>query len=233
MIVKSWRVDLQELFTIMLYAVAGNVTRIRSRRGSRRRFLGVMSGTAIGWENSPPSVVAAPSVDGVDVTFIKTDQLRYGISINRSKGTTVPRQVQALDAYLPHDLAQFLIEEQFGIRLGVYGQLAAGAVSAAAAGPRDRSGRQLRAARRLAEMGRADVQRSERLVALCRSLWEARAGRVPSSPAVIDMTLATPFDVDRAIHRLDEVSARWVRLAPGESITLEWPAELVSSASRH
>jgi hypothetical protein len=169
----------------------------------------------------------------VKVTFIKTDAKRYGVTVARPKGPVVElRQAAASDADLPDELVQFLVEEQFGIRLGIFGQLAAVGEGAAQPGARDRSGRKLRTAHRIAELGRTDVARSERLVALCRSLWEARAGRTPVRPAVIDMTLATPFDVDRVIHRLDEMSERWTKLAPGESLTLEWPAELVFNAGR-
>ena len=165
------------------------------------------------------------------VTFTKTDSAGASTTVAGPKSpTVVPRQAGGSDAYLPAELVQFVVEEEFGIRLGVFGQIAAGGDGAPGTA-RDRSGRRARAAHRGIEAGRADVARSERLVALCRSLWEARAGRTPSRPAVIDMTLATPFDVDRVIHRLDEVSAEWVALAPGESVAMEWPAELVVYAT--
>jgi hypothetical protein len=162
------------------------------------------------------------------VTFTKMDSAAYTVAITRANGpASAPRQAPGYDAHMPHDLAHFLIEEQFGIRLGIFGQLAAGGDDAFAPGRRDRSGRRRHRAHRLADTARSDMERSERLVALCRPLWEARAGRTPTTPAVIDMTLASAFDVDRAIARLDEVSARWAALMPGESIALDWPANLV------
>lgn len=173
-----------------------------------------------------------PSVEGMKVTFTKMDSKRYSVAITRTHGPAlVPRQAPGYDAHLPHDLAHFLVEEQFGIRLGVFGQLAAGGEGVFQPDSGDRSGRSRRTAHRIAELGRADMTRSERLVAMCQPLWEARAGRVPGRPAIIDMTLATPFDVDRVIHRFDDVSAQWVALAAGESITLDWPAELVFDAA--
>jgi hypothetical protein len=165
------------------------------------------------------------------VTFTKMDSARYRVAITREHGPElVARQAPGYDAYLPHDLAHFLVELEFGLRLGVFGQLAAGGEGVFQPGPDDRTARTRRTAHRLAEVGRADMARSERLVALCQPLWEARSGRTSSRPAVIDMTLATPFEVDRAMKRFDEASARWHALAPGESLTYEWPDELTFRA---
>jgi hypothetical protein len=113
------------------------------------------------------------------------------------------------DGYLPESLAVFLVEEYFGIRDGVYGRIAAGADT--------------RPAR--------DGGRSERLVALCKPLWEARSGRMPTVKPVIDTTLATPFDVDRMMRRFDVESARWRSLEPGASVTMEWPDGLTGRRS--
>jgi hypothetical protein len=166
------------------------------------------------------------------VTFTKMGKTRYSVAVTRAKGSTsVPTQPVPQDAYMPRELAQFLVEEQFGIRLGVFGRLAAADAGGLRPGEQDRSGRARRAAARANDVSRADMDRSERLVALCRSLWEARAGHASGQPAVIDMTLATPFDVDRAIHRLDDVSAQWIALAQGESMTMEWPSELALSTA--
>jgi hypothetical protein len=148
------------------------------------------------------------------VTFSKSDA-------GRSAPPISPR-VLSDDAYLPIELAQFVIEAHFGITRGVYGQLATSPA------PRARSAREHRAARRNADTTRADLARSERLLALCLPLWQLRAGRVPSAPAMIDMTLATPFDVDDVLHRLDALSAEWRALAIGESITLEWSVETLA-----
>jgi hypothetical protein len=120
------------------------------------------------------------------------------------------------DAYLPRDLAQFVIEEYFEIRHGAIGQLTA------TPAPRARTAREQRTARRSAEANRSDISRSDRLVAMCLPLWHAKAGRMPATPAVIDMTLATPFDVDRVLHLFDEASASWRALAPGQSLAMEW-----------
>jgi hypothetical protein len=160
-------------------------------------------------------------------TFTKIDGRRYSISCTRENGPALaPRQAPGYDPYMPHDLAHFLVEEQFGIRLGVFGQLAAGGEGVFKPPTNDRSGRTRRTGARVAEIGRADMARSERLVALVQPLWELHSGRKPRTQAVVDTTLATPFEISATMERFDEVSAKWHALRPGESITLEWPEEL-------
>ncbi len=184
---------------------------------------GVTIGTAREWEFPRSRLRIRASVEIMKVTFTKTGTDRSTMSVARGKGPS-PAPRRSDDAvHLPHDLAQFVIEDYFDIRRGVFGQLAA-AEGTVAAGQHDRSARNQRTARRSADAGRSDLARSERLIALCLPLWQARAGHAPTAPAVIDMTLATPFDVDRVLHRLDELSASWAGLESGESITLDWSA---------
>ncbi|HEY2794855.1 MAG TPA: hypothetical protein VGJ28_21020 [Micromonosporaceae bacterium] len=161
------------------------------------------------------------------VTFTKMNGRRYHVAIERENGPElVARQAPGYDAHLPHDVAHLLVELEFGIRLGVFGQLAAGGEGVFTPAPADRSTRSRRTAHRIAEVGRSDMARSERLVNMCVPLWEARCGRKPKFPAVIDMTLGTPFEADRAMHRFDEAAARWESLAVGESMSYEWPESL-------
>lgn len=183
-------------------------------------------GAAI-WEMAEPSPAVRASVETMKATFTKIDGRRYSIEFDRDHGPALtPRQAPGYDAYMPHDLAHFLVEEQFGIRLGVFGQLAAGGEGVFKPPSNDRSSRTKRTGRRIAEIGRADMARSEQLVGLVQPLWELRSGRKPRTQPVVDTTLATPFEISAMMERLDEVSARWHALRPGESITLEWPAEL-------
>ena len=61
------------------------------------------------------------------VTFTKVDTKRYAIAIVREHGPAlVPRFAPGYDDLMPHDLAHYVVEEFFGIELGVWGQLAAG-----------------------------------------------------------------------------------------------------------
>ena len=61
------------------------------------------------------------------VVFTKVDAKRYSIAIEREHGPAlVPRPAPGYDDLMPHDLAHYVVEEFFGIELGVSRQLAAG-----------------------------------------------------------------------------------------------------------
>jgi hypothetical protein len=187
--------------------------------------------TAI-WEIDATESICRASVERMKVTFTKNEGRRYSIAFYRDHGPElVPRQAPGYDEHLPHDLAHFLVEKEFGLRLGVFGQLAAGGEGVFKASTNDRSARTRRSGRRIAEIGRADMARSERLVGLVQPLWELRSGRKPRTQPVVDTTLATPFEITAMMEQFDKVSARWQALSPGESITLEWPDELTFNAA--
>ena len=61
------------------------------------------------------------------VTFTRTDVRQYAVAIEREHGPRlVARSAPGYDDLMPHDVAHYVVEEVFGIRLGVFGQLAAG-----------------------------------------------------------------------------------------------------------
>ena len=164
------------------------------------------------------------TVKGVRVTFTKSSGRRYVVTVERERGPRLePRFAPGYDDRMPHDLAHYLIEEQFGIRLGIFGQLAAGGGGIFAPAPAARTGRSRRSAQRLGRAGRTDMQRSERLVYHCVAEWELRTGRRRALPPVADAGTTTPAELDRAVSRLQDVARRWYALAPEESLTFTWP----------
>src|SRR4051812_43979410 len=119
------------------------------------------------------------------VTFTKDSDRRYTVGIEREREPRLlPRHGPGNDAYLPHDLAHLLVETSFEIRLGVFGQLAAGATGIFA--PLSRGLRTKRTDARVGAIGRADMDRSEKLTSLCVSEWERRVGRRATLPPAAD-----------------------------------------------
>jgi hypothetical protein len=165
------------------------------------------------------------------VTFTKLDAKRYEVSVEREQGPAlVPRPGPGQDARMPHDVEHFLVEEQFGITLGVFGQLAAGGSGIFYPAPDDNTSRAKQRAERIAALGRADMARSEELTRGVREAWErsTRGTAVPRGPvnvAVPDEGLAA------AVSRMDEVSRAWVALPPGGALTMTWPARLTVRTS--
>jgi hypothetical protein len=158
------------------------------------------------------------------VTFTKDSGRRYLVAIEREHGPPLePRHAPGYDEHMPHDLAHYIVEEQLGIRLGVFGQLAAGGAGLFAPAPADRRGGDRRAGRRFAVAGRDDMRRSEAAVGRCVAEWRRRTGLDSGGPiADVDIGL-TPSDVERVVRRLAEVSGAWRALAPGASLTHHWP----------
>jgi hypothetical protein len=164
------------------------------------------------------------TVKGVRVTFAKSSGRRYVVAVERERGPRLePRFAPGYHDWMPHDLAHYLIEEQFSIKLGIFGQLAAGGGGIFAPAPADRTGRSRRSAERLGRAGRTDMQRSEKLVYRCVSEWELRTGRRRLLPPLADLGTTTPAELARAVSRLDEVATRWHALAPGKSLRFTWP----------
>jgi hypothetical protein len=167
----------------------------------------------------------------VQVTFRKLDR-RYEVEIARERGAPlVPRGAPGFDPDMPHDLAHFLVEEQFEIRLGIFGQLAAGGGGMFAPHPRDRTGCGARSAQRLNAIGRADSLLSERLVQVCVTEWRRRSADGVCRPAAVPGALATDDEIDSAVARLQDVAAQWRALPVGGALTLTWPDRLVFDAA--
>jgi hypothetical protein len=167
----------------------------------------------------------------MDVTFTQVDGSHYAIAISREHGPDIHiRHAPGYDDWLPQDLAQYLVEEQFGIKLGIFGQTAAGSGSFFSA---ERNPRADRTAKRLSFAAQGDVGRSEHLVGVCVAAWRRKAlGEDP--PVWLSRTELDAPGVDRCVARLDEVARQWKDLQVGRSLSFSWPKELtVNAASTH
>jgi len=169
----------------------------------------------------------------VHVTFIKGPGRRYRIDVTRTPDPAAAMHVApGFDEFLPYDLARFVIEREFGLRLGIFGQLAAGGDAGTFwCAPAVRTARLAQRAHRLRVAGRGDLSRSEQLTAACLAAWEITTGRRTASDpwpvrALHDCAIAAPERVAAAVRILDDVSASWQALGEGQCMRLEWPTEL-------
>lgn len=123
-------------------------------------------------------------------------------------------------AEVPHDLVHFVVEEQARLRLGIYGQAAAGGdvggFFRSTPGKRGRA-QSAKRSRRVGNAGRSDVELSERLAGLA---W---TGQIPDD---VDRTIISPALFTGINTRLAEVLAQWRRVPHGGDLVLHWPAEL-------
>jgi hypothetical protein len=167
------------------------------------------------------------------VTFTRRPGRRYRIDVVRPLDPAAAMHVApGFDEFLPHDLARFIVEREFGLKLGIFGQLAAGGDAGTFwCAPADRTARLAQRAHRLRVAGRGDLSRSEQLTAACLAAWEINSGRRTASDpwpvrALHDCAIAAPERIAVLARVFDEISLSWQALSPDESLRLEWPAEL-------
>lgn len=160
----------------------------------------------------------------MEVVFRRLNVRQYGIGLVRDGvrdvGDDMALRIAPGDARVPHDLVHFVVEEQAGLRLAIFGQCAAGGdvggFFRASAGKRGKV-RQAKRSRRLGSAGRREVGRSEELAAMA---WDG------SIPAGADHDRVPPWLREAINSRLDEVLVRWDAVPVGGDLVLQWPAHL-------
>ena len=162
------------------------------------------------------SLNADYSINIMEVRFTKTAQRRYRVSV---EGPDVVSSYMdpapGYDARLPHDMAHFIVENELGIKGGVFGQIAAGGAFII---PTDNTRRRKIARRRerIAKVNHKDALLSEQMVFVTCSLWQNKTAEAPSIAGF------RAADIERVCREFDAASAVWSRLGVGESMTLVW-----------
>ncbi|GLW45070.1 hypothetical protein Stsp02_07320 [Streptomyces sp. NBRC 14336] len=160
------------------------------------------------------------------VVFTKGPGTSYGIAVHRENGPALaPRNGPGGHPYLPHDLVHFVVEAEAGIKLGVYGRLAAGDNGLfwpADPAERARANRRQKSKRpKPSPEASADMARSEELAGIAVPVWEVRNGHAAELPAYVAKREIPPL-VDRIVARLAEYAERWHALPVGGTLTLDW-----------
>lgn len=178
------------------------------------------------------------------VTFTRFTGSRYGVDVLRESGPPARLRVVSLDAeWLPSEIAHFLVEREFGLKLGIFGQLAAGGDAGRFwAAPADRSSQSAHRSHRLQVTGRGDLRRSVALVAWCTSVWEVETGRRSAGQLrtqwsdgpwpLLDVSVVPREQVAAAVGSLSAAALAWNDLRPGQRVAFEWPLALTLPARR-
>lgn len=183
------------------------------------------------------------------VEFHRTGEKRYAVVVRR-EGFSELRidPAPGFDPLMPHDLMHFLVEQEFEIPRGVFGQLklggTAGTFRPGTSTKKSNKRANSRIRRKLAKRGKKfaeqgnDYDQSERATYVCWQNWLAHSkdselrtqalkmrdegesimGRMPGS----EKALYTKKKLAEIRARIDEVSERWSNLQVGQFITLEW-----------
>jgi hypothetical protein len=174
----------------------------------------------------------------MEVQFRRSGTRRYGIRILRP-GLPVFEKDPApgYDDLLPHDLIHLVVERELGLQQGIFGQVAAGGTAGtflpveSDARTKREAARQRRSLNRrsdkLLQAGRKDSALSEAGVYIARKAWEARRmeNARKKSPLFLTPRVGpmTAEQLTQICDELDVLSDRWIALAMGDSLTLQWP----------
>ena len=162
------------------------------------------------------------------VTFTRTAKRRYRVSVEGPG--VVTSWIEPAPGYndrLPHDMVHFVVENELRIKGGIFGQLAAGGHAHSfwrTVEPRER--KVIKRGDRIAAANRDDTMFSERVAWLAFATWN----RTLSGVSPVDGVSAE--DLKRVCREFDNVSARWSKLAVGESMTLVWHGHTIVPAKR-
>ena len=186
------------------------------------------------------------------MTFTRQTQCRYGVDVSRESGPPARLRVVKFDAEsLPREIKHFLVEREFGLKLGIFGQLAAGGDAGRFwAAPADRDSRLAHLSHRLQVTGRGDLGRSVALVAWCTAAWEIETGRRSAGLGaprwsseqrtqrsaepwpLLDVAAVSCEQVAAAVQCLAATALVWNELRPGQRVSFDWPLALTLTARR-
>jgi hypothetical protein len=168
----------------------------------------------------------------MDVTFHRLAGNRYFTTAVRDDGVTVSIPGYDRTGRVPHDLAHFAAEREFGMVRGFWGSVAAGALftNMAVASGRQKPHAAERS-RRIIKAHSADIGLSEAVAGAIHDavehdlaadvvLTRLRAQWGIAGPVPPPMTVS---DVEVAAAALRREAERWSELPVGGRLTLHWP----------
>lgn len=177
------------------------------------------------------------------VQFHRTGERRYSIVILR-EGQEPLRMDSApgYDSLMPHDLQHLIVEQELGIKLGIFGQIASGGTAGTFHHLHDAMDRTAaRGVRRSNKKGKAlqhsgleDAMFSERASYICWHHW-LKAISDPRAPEMADTAQSilalspeherkryTPALLQRVAAKMNALSEQWKATRIGECMEIEW-----------
>lgn len=164
----------------------------------------------------------------MEARFERTGHRRYAVAVLRDRhGDLRMDPAPGYSDLIPHDLVHWVVEEEFGLRDGIFGQLAAGGNAGSFVPTEElRTKAWARQVERRNKSTGTEMGRSEDLAAQVYPRWLRHGGHLPGSHYVRQDPPPTDLsdtELDRAIKRLDVLSGQWRAVDVGGSITVRWP----------
>lgn len=185
----------------------------------------------------------------MQVEFHRTGERRYAVVVLRENLPKLEMNpAPGFDPLMPHDMLHFLVEQEFGLRKAIFGQVASGGTAGTflqrpAESKNSRAdSRQRRKIKQNGEKmlkgGIDECAQSERATYVCWQDWLAHSAQpnLKSQAKEMEITAQSILgqmdkaererfndkNLQKIRNRMDEISSRWSNLKTGESISLEW-----------
>ena len=161
----------------------------------------------------------------MQVSFVRTGRRRYAVHVDREHAADVVMDpAPGYDDHIPHDLVHFFVETRWGLRDGIFGQLAVGGDAQTFIDPVGsmRERRRMKAKNRLSG---SQIGRSELVAGLVQHAWQLRYGHAltPLPPDAAQRAEVDVDELDAAAQALDRLARSWHALPVGGRLRLAWP----------
>jgi hypothetical protein len=164
------------------------------------------------------------------VTFFRGPTRRYRSELPRGDGVLIELEggsYNQVGVEVPHDIAHLVVEDELGLDRGVFGVLVAGGLFR---GATMKAGRKPpHAEKRAREILDGSREHLNQVEVVVRAVADMALAGASADPAELRRRCGERYAVDatseqleRAFARLREYGAAWARIAPGESLTLEF-----------
>ena len=183
------------------------------------------------------------------VEFKKTGERRYAVKVLRDDLPELEMNpAPGFDPLMPHDLLHFLVEREFGLQNGIFGQIAKAGTAGTfhqtnAENSNKRAASRIRRktekrGKKLLKENLDDCAKSERATYVCLYDWLSHSAdkKLKSRTEEMKLNVESIFGQMSETERIsftnkklseirtqmDELSERWSPLKVNESITLDW-----------
>ena len=159
------------------------------------------------------------------MSYVRTGKRRYAVHVHRENAADVVMDpAPGYDDHIPHDLVHLFVETHWGLRDGIFGQLAVGGDAQTFIDPVGsmRERRRMKAKNRLSG---SEIGRSELLAGLVQHAWQLRHGSAvtPLPPDAAQRAGVGADEVVTAVEALDRLARSWHALPVGGRLRLAWP----------
>ncbi len=185
----------------------------------------------------------------MQVEFQKTGERRYSVIVLREDLPDLKMDpAPGFDALMPHDMLHFLVEQELGLRRGIFGQIALGGTAGTfhnAPSEKSNTRADSRLRRKTAKRGKKllkenldNCAQSERATYICLYDWLSHSSdaklqaRAAEMKEAADSILAQMSETEHSSlnrkklaeirARMDELSGRWSALQVNQSMSLKW-----------